>query len=70
LPLLWVLVGGVGTTLGPLAGTLVMFYLVDKTSEYTSSYMLVVGAVLVLLMLWSPQGIFGAVRRRVAPWLP
>jgi branched-chain amino acid transport system permease protein len=69
-PLLWVLVGGVGTTLGPLAGTLAMFYLVDKTSEYTSSYMLVVGAVLVLLMLWSPNGIFGTVRRRMARWLP
>src|SRR5690606_20113366 len=29
LPLLWVLLGGAGTTLGPLVGTAAMFYLVD-----------------------------------------
>lgn len=69
-PLLWVLVGGAGTTLGPLAGTVLMFYLVDKSSELTSSYMLVVGAVLVLLVLWFPKGIFGTLRERLVPWLP
>jgi branched-chain amino acid transport system permease protein len=70
LPLLWVLVGGAGTTLGPLAGTGLMFYLVDKSSELTSSYMLVVGAALVLLVLLLPKGIFGTMRQRLAPWLP
>ncbi len=69
-PLLWVLMGGAGTTLGPLIGTLLMFYLVDISSGYTSSYMLVVGAALVLLVLWAPRGILGTVRQRWAPWLP
>jgi branched-chain amino acid transport system permease protein len=69
-PLLWVLMGGVGTTLGPLLGTLLMFYLVDVSSGYTSSYMLVVGAALVLLVLWAPKGILGTVRQKWAPWLP
>jgi len=32
LPLLWVLLGGPGTTLGPLLGTVLMFYLVDHAS--------------------------------------
>ena len=31
-PLLWVLLGGPGTTLGPLLGTILMFYLVDLAS--------------------------------------
>ncbi len=31
-PLLWVLLGGPGTTLGPLLGTVLMFYLVDYAS--------------------------------------
>jgi branched-chain amino acid transport system permease protein len=70
LPLLWVLLGGVGTTLGPLVGTLLMFYLVDVSSEYTSSYMLVVGAALVLLVLWFPQGILGTLRDKRLRWLP
>jgi branched-chain amino acid transport system permease protein len=69
-PLLWVLLGGAGTTLGPLLGTLLMFYLVDFSSEYTSSYMLLVGAALVLLVLWFPKGILGTLRERWVPWLP
>ena len=69
-PLLWVLMGGAGTTLGPLVGTLLMFYLVDISSGYTSSYMLVVGAALVLLVLWAPKGILGTVRQKWVPWLP
>lgn len=70
LPLLWVLLGGVGTTLGPLLGTALMFYLVDFTSEVTSAYRLVVGAALVLLILWFPKGILGSLRERWAGWLP
>lgn len=69
-PLLWVLVGGVGTVIGPLLGTLVMFYLVDVSSGYTSSYMLVVGLALVLLVLWSPKGIMGTLREKRLGWLP
>ncbi len=69
-PLLWTLLGGTGTTMGPIIGTGIMFYLVDIASGLTSSYLLVVGAVLVMLILWFPQGIMGAVRTRWLPWLP
>ena len=69
-PLLWTLLGGTGTTLGPLIGTGFMFYLVDFASGLTSSYLLVVGAVLVMLILWFPPGIVGAIRARWLPWLP
>ena len=70
LPLLWVLLGGARTLLGPLAGTLVMFYLIDVSSGYTSAYLLVVGAALVALVLWFPKGIMGTLRDRFVPWLP
>jgi branched-chain amino acid transport system permease protein len=70
LPLLWALLGGVGTTLGPLIGTALMFYLIDFTSGYTSSYLLLVGLALVLIVLLFPQGILGTVRAKAAPWLP
>jgi branched-chain amino acid transport system permease protein len=69
-PLLWTLLGGTGTTMGPLVGTGFMFYLVDFASGLTSSYLLLVGAVLVMLILWFPQGIVGAIRARWLPWLP
>ena len=70
LPLLWVLLGGAATTLGPLVGTLFMYYVVDITSAYTSAYMLIVGVALILLVLYFPKGLLGTIRERWARWLP
>ncbi len=69
-PLLWVLLGGVGTTNGPIVGTGLMFYLVDISSGFTSSYLLVVGVVLVVLIVWFPKGIVGTLRAKWLAWLP
>jgi branched-chain amino acid transport system permease protein len=69
-PLLWTLLGGAGTIVGPFFGTLAMTALIDVTSEYTSAYLLVVGVALVLLVLFFPRGILGTLRQRWAPWLP
>jgi len=68
--LLWVLLGGSGTVLGPLLGALLMFYLVEWTSEVTESYRIVVGAALVLLTLFFPKGILGTLREKRLRWLP
>ena len=69
-PLLWTLVGGVGTLIGPFLGTGLMFYLVDISSGLTESHMIVVGVVLVVLVLWFPKGIMGTLRERWLTWLP
>ena len=61
-PLLWVLLGGAGTPIGPLIGTALMFYLVDFSSGFTSSYMIAVGLILVVLVIAFPKGIIGAIR--------
>lgn len=63
--LLWVLLGGVGTTLGPLVGAALMFYLVDFSSEITSSYLIVVGIILVVLVVAFPKGLIGTLRDRL-----
>lgn len=70
LPLLWVLLGGAATTLGPLVGTLFMYYVVDIASSYTSAWLLIVGVVLILLVLYFPKGILGTIRQRWIGWLP
>ncbi|MER8545847.1 branched-chain amino acid ABC transporter permease [Mesorhizobium sp. M0684] len=70
LPLLWVLLGGAATTLGPLIGTLFMYYVIDVASGYTSAYLLVVGIALILLVLFFPRGILGSIRQRWLGWLP
>lgn len=69
-PLLWVLLGGAGTTIGPFIGALFMFYLIDYSSGLTSAYMLIAGVALVLLTLFARAGIAGEIKRRWAPWLP
>lgn len=78
LPLLWVLLGGAATTLGPLVGTALMFYLIDWSGDlltaYASgwnvSYLGIVGVALILLVLFFPKGILGTIRDRWARWLP
>ena len=69
-PLLWVLLGGMGTTIGPLIGVAFMFYLIDYASGVTNAYMLIAGATLVLLTLFARAGIVGEIRNRWVPWLP
>lgn len=70
LPLLYVLVGGAGTLLGPFIGALFMFYMIDTATELTTAYMLLVGVVLVLVTLFAPHGLMGEVRRRFWRGLP
>ncbi|MEM9319149.1 MAG: branched-chain amino acid ABC transporter permease [Pseudomonadota bacterium] len=69
-PLLWVLLGGAGTTIGPLIGVLFMYYLIDVSSAFTDAYMLVAGLALLILCLFAPEGLAGELRKRVFRWLP
>jgi len=62
LPLIWVLLGGAGTVLGPLLGTALLFYLIDWASSVTTASQFVVGAVLILLVLFAPRGLLGLLR--------
>jgi branched-chain amino acid transport system permease protein len=70
LPMLYVLLGGAGTVLGPFLGALLMFYLIDYASSATSAYQFIVGAALVVLILFAPKGILGTLRERGLKWLP
>jgi len=69
-PLLWTLLGGAATILGPLLGTALMFALVDLASGFTNANLLAVGVVLIMLVLFFPKGILGTIRERWLPWLP
>ncbi len=70
LPMLWVLLGGAGTVMGPFIGCLLMFYLVAYSANVTSASLLVVGLVLVALVLFAPKGLLGSLRARGVTWLP
>jgi branched-chain amino acid transport system permease protein len=69
-PLLWTLLGGASTLLGPVLGTAIMFTLRDVASSYSGASLLTVGVVLILLVLFFPKGLLGALRAKVWGWLP
>jgi branched-chain amino acid transport system permease protein len=63
-PLLWTLLGGAGTALGPLLGAGIMFYLIELASGTgIEGYMIIVGVALVAITLWFPEGLAGWFRR-------
>lgn len=70
LPMLYVLLGGAGTTLGPFLGAALMFILIEAATGLTTAHQFIVGAALVALVLFAPKGILGTIRERWVRWLP
>jgi len=68
--LLFTLLGGAGTVLGPILGSFIMFYLIDFFSGHTTAYLLATGVVLILLIMYFPLGVLGTLRKRWLHWLP
>jgi branched-chain amino acid transport system permease protein len=65
--LLVVILGGSSYFWGPVVGTFVAIWLEVLISQYTQRYLLFVGLIFVIVVLFSPQGILGiidALRRR------
>ena len=67
-----VMIGGLGTLVGPIIGGAFFTLLRDKVSSVVDWYFLVIGAVLVVIVLFMPRGLLGLrrlvrVRRGRAP---
>jgi branched-chain amino acid transport system permease protein len=56
-----VVIGGIGTIEGPIIGTLVYFLLREFLADLGSIYLLILGALAILIMLAAPKGIWGYV---------
>ena len=61
--LLYVVVGGLGSIWGPLAGTFIVFGLSQVLQVLQDYQMMIFGAALVILTIFLPEGIAGAARR-------
>ena len=59
-----VVIGGIGTIEGPIVGTVIFFLLREPLSHLGSWYLILLGATAVVIMLKSPQGIWGLVAKR------
>jgi branched-chain amino acid transport system permease protein len=57
-------IGGVGTLEGPIAGTLIFFMLRQTMAELGTIYLMVLGALAIVVMLRAPRGVWGTIARR------
>ena len=57
-----VVIGGIGTIEGPIIGTLVFFALRGFLADLGTIYLIVLGAVAIIVMLLAPQGIWGLIK--------
>jgi branched-chain amino acid transport system permease protein len=54
-----VMIGGLGTLVGPILGGVFFTLLRDKVSSYVDWYFIVIGVVLVAIVLFLPRGLLG-----------
>jgi branched-chain amino acid transport system permease protein len=59
-----VVIGGIGTISGPIVGTIVYFLLQQYLADLGSVYLIILGAIAVLLMLKAPRGLWGLIMDR------
>ena len=59
-----VVIGGLGSFEGPIIGALVYFCLRETLADLGAYYLMILGAVAIVTMLWAPQGLWGLARSR------
>jgi branched-chain amino acid transport system permease protein len=59
-----VVIGGIGTIEGPILGVLIFFFLQNAFSAYGSWYLLALGALAIITMLFAPRGLWGLISDR------
>lgn len=61
--LIVVIMGGVGTLYGPVAGAVAYLMLEEVLSRWTENWMIILGPLLVLIVLYAKQGLWGTVEK-------
>jgi branched-chain amino acid transport system permease protein len=59
-----VVIGGIGTIEGPIVGTIIYFLLREFLSDLGSLYLMLLGALAIIIMLVAPKGIWGYITAR------
>ena len=58
-------IGGIGRIEGPIIGTIIFFALRQSFAGLGSLYLLMMGAVAIVVMLWAPKGLWGMIVERL-----
>jgi branched-chain amino acid transport system permease protein len=59
-----VVIGGIGTIEGPIVGTILYFILRQFLADLGSFYLIILGALAIIIMLVAPKGIWGYIAQR------
>lgn len=59
-----VVIGGIGRVEGPIIGAIVFFVLRQVFADLGSIYLMMLGVIAIVTMLWAPKGIWGVVADR------
>jgi branched-chain amino acid transport system permease protein len=57
-------IGGIGRIEGPIVGAVAFFMLLQTLADLGTLYLLLLGAVAIVVMLWAPKGIWGLIVER------
>ncbi|HZP77701.1 MAG TPA: branched-chain amino acid ABC transporter permease [Pseudolabrys sp.] len=57
-------IGGIGRVEGPIIGTVIFFLLRQTLADLGSLYLMMLGVVAIVVMLWAPKGLWGLVVAR------
>ena len=58
-------IGGIGRIEGPIIGTIIFFALRQTFAGLGSVYLLMMGTVAIIVMLWAPKGLWGMIAERL-----
>ncbi|MFD1982248.1 branched-chain amino acid ABC transporter permease [Mesorhizobium newzealandense] len=59
-----VVIGGIGTIEGPIVGVIVFYILQNLLADYGSWYLLILGLIGIVIMLFAPRGLWGLFAER------
>ena len=59
-----VVIGGIGSIEGPIIGTIIFFLLREPLADFGTWYLMLLGAIAVVIMLKAPHGIWGLIAER------
>jgi branched-chain amino acid transport system permease protein len=58
-----VIIGGVGTVVGPFIGSAVFLIMRNYVSAYLDQWMTITGLVFIATVLWAPNGFLGLLKK-------
>lgn len=64
-----VILGGVGTLVGPLYGSVILSALKSVVGSYTEHHLIIIGVLFMISVIFFPKGLIGYLRPRLEAWL-